>query len=386
MSPRQGLVLVTDDSETVSAVAAAVERNGELAAEGVCSDLGQLVAVLQHTPAAAVLVDIDPGPKGMLAALDSIITRFANTRFIVLSSAGSNDLILEAMQAGARHFLVKQSIVTHLADVLQRLAPNGSAKTGKRGAAITVLAASGGCGATTIAVNLANELQLASAEPALLVDLDCSYGAVASYLGLEGQYGLADVLVSRSRIDRHLITSTAVPYSEGLQVLLSPVSIDPGKPAQLVYPHLGDALHACKRAYRFTVVDAPRVSMDVAVSLADASQVTLIVFQLAVKDIRAARSTVGILTERGIPAARIVPLVNRYRKRHSTVTLQDAEAALGEVPPRCVHNDFRSASRAIDYGQPLAQAARRSVLRRDLGQLAAELVEAHSHGVAIVAS
>ena len=55
MSPRQGLVLVTDDSETVSAVASAVERNGELAAEGVCSDLGQLVAVLQHTPAAAVL-------------------------------------------------------------------------------------------------------------------------------------------------------------------------------------------------------------------------------------------------------------------------------------------------------------------------------------------
>ncbi len=386
MSPRQGLVLVTDDSETVNAVASAVEQNGELASEGVCSDLRQLVVVLQHTPAAAVLVDIDPGPKRMLTDLDPIITRFTNSRFIVLSSASSNDLMLEAMQAGARHFLVKQSIATHLADVLQRLAPNGSAKTGKRGAAITVLSASGGCGATTIAVNLANELQLAAAEPALLVDLDCSYGAVASYLGLEGQYGLADVLVSRSRIDRHLITSTAVPYSEQLQVLLSPVSIDPANPAQLVYPHLGDALHACKRAYRFTVVDAPRVAMDVAVSLADGSQVTLIVFQLAVKDIRAARSTVRILTERGIPAARIVPLVNRYRKRRSTVTLEEARAAMGGVPLRCVHNDFRRASRAIDYGQPLAQAAPRSVLRRDLSRLAAALIEARTQGIAIATS
>jgi pilus assembly protein CpaE len=209
---------------------------------------------------------------------------------------------------------------------------------------------------------------------------------VASYLGLEGQYGLADVLVSRSRIDRHLITSTAVPYSEQLQVLLSPVSIDPANPAQLVYPHLGDALHACKRAYRFTVVDAPRVAMDVAVSLADGSQVTPIVFQLAVKDIRAARSTVRILTERGIPAARIVPLVNRYRKRRSTVTLEEARAAMGGVPLRCVHNDFRRASLAIDYGQPLAQAAPRSVLRRDLSRLAAALIEARTQGIAIATS
>ena len=134
------------------------------------------------------------------------------------------------------------------------------------------------------------------------------------------------------------------------------------------------------------MVDAPRVPMDVAVSLASTSQVTLVVLQLAVKDVKVARSMMRILTERGLPAARIMPLVNRYRKHRSTISMQEAEAALGGVSLRPIRNDFRGARRAIDFGQPLSQAAPRSALRRDLRRLAAELIEAHSQGTPVAGS
>jgi Flp pilus assembly CpaE family ATPase len=163
-------------------------------------------------------------------------------------------------------------------------------------------------------------------------------------------------------------------------VLLSPVSIDPSEPAQLVDSHLGDALHACRRAYRFTVFDAPRVATSVAALLGGASVATLIVCQLAVRDIRAVRTLVRILTDRGLPSERVVAVVNRYRKRRSTITLREAREALGDVKIRCLPNDFRRTSRAIDFGKPLAEVSRRSALRRGIAQLASQLLELESRG------
>ena len=52
----------------------------------------------------------------------------------------------------------------------------GGAKPGQSlGNVITVLQASGGCGATTVAINLANELRLKTSEPVLTIDLDSSF-------------------------------------------------------------------------------------------------------------------------------------------------------------------------------------------------------------------
>src|SRR6185312_6715325 len=96
---------------------------------------------------------------------------FPDTRFIVLSTAMGNELLLDAMKAGARHFLLKAAIVAELHDVLKRLSSDSAPSS--TGAAVTILSAGGGCGATTVAVNLAAELQLRGeaghADPALVV-------------------------------------------------------------------------------------------------------------------------------------------------------------------------------------------------------------------------
>ena len=65
-----------------------------------------------------------------------------------------------------------------------------------RGSAVTILSAGGGCGATTLAVNLAAELGAIdpSSDPPLVVDLDYHYGAVSTYLAVQGDYGVLDLL------------------------------------------------------------------------------------------------------------------------------------------------------------------------------------------------
>ena len=178
------LLLVTRDSKAQSSVGAVLAANERFGPFEECVDLKALAARLDGTPGGAALVDIDPAPGEILAELERTVPRFDGTRFVVLSSVLKDDIVFDAMQAGACHFLLKDSITSKLESVLERiLLPDRKGKSGQ-GSLTTVLSVSGGCGSTTIAVNLAHEMQLASDQSVLLVDLDPAYGAVASYLDI----------------------------------------------------------------------------------------------------------------------------------------------------------------------------------------------------------
>ncbi len=110
-----------------------------------------------------------------------------------------------------------------------------------------------------------------------------------------------------------------------------------------------------------------------------ASTVTLLVFQLTVKDLRLARAMLAGLAERGISTDSILLLANRYCKRKSMISPAEASRAFADQPVHCVSNDFRSAIRSLNYGQPIARVAKRSRLRRDIRQLAKNLAKAHAN-------
>ena len=264
MNTAADILLVTQEPQVAQTVADAINVNGQLAARGICRNLDDLVITLDRGPVPAVVVDIDPKPIQMLNDLDPIINRHPGTRFIVVSSS-QGDLLMQAMQVGVRHFLLKDRIGAELMSVLQRLIPaNAGSRNGHHssGAVVTVQSAGGGCGATTLAINLANELHLLSNQPTLLIDLDIAYGAAAGYLGINAQYGIADVLRDGDRIDSHLVRSTAVVHSDDLHVLVSPATVDMENPATLQFEHLGRALQKA-RELGYTVE-----TMDITASLA----------------------------------------------------------------------------------------------------------------------
>jgi len=366
-----GVVLLTCDHDTVANVTLVLQKSGRFELAGVPTSLSGLVRRMEHSSTSAVLVDIDPGPVLMLEELESIIARFPGPRYIVISSTFSNELMIEAMQAGARYFLVKRAINAELSDVLDRLVVYGSSAPCARGQAITVLSASGGCGSTTLACNLANELGIANSQSALLVDMD-PYGAVAPSLGMEGQYGVADVLSHNDRIDGNLIHTSSVVYSDTLHVLLSPASINLAQPMPLHSEYLGELIEACKDAYAYAVIDAPRVPMDIAATLVGSSCATLLVFQLTVKDIHIVRSIYSALIEMGVETDKLVLVVNRHSRRNA-IGFEEAQNALGGVDLKRIRNDYRNAVRGLNYGQPLSQVAPSSALRNDVRKLAEEI-------------
>lgn len=384
MSAPNGVLVVTQETQTAQAVARVISSNEQVVSRGVCNNLDDLLMTLDRAYAPAVLVDIDPKPAQMLSELDHVISRFNGTRFIVISSEQRTDLMMQAMQVGVRHFLLKSNIANELNGVLQRLLPNTGTRNGHgaHGSIVTILSSGGGCGATTLAVNLANELHLLTNDPTLLIDMDCCRGGAAGYLGVTAQYGLADVLSDGDRIDSNLIKSTAVQHAGGagdhFHLLASPATVDMEGPLTPQWEHLSRALQKGKDAYSFAVVDAPQATMDVAALLGRASVITYLMLELDVEDIRVARAMYTGLVSRGVPQDRILPLANRYRGRREMITLAEAQRAIGCTQMGHLSNDYKAVLSAVNYGKPLAENSPRSELRLDIQTLAKGIYEAVS--------
>jgi len=382
MSAQSNVLLMTPDASLAAEVNRALSGNGHVLEPTWPQTARDLLAHLTRSSAAmpVVLVDLDPQPRQILSDLERVVARFPGSRFVGLADQLSSELLLESMQVGLRRVVSKRTMHGELHAVLDRLMGGASAGGSGQGELLTMLSASGGCGTTTLAVNLAYELarqpSAAGGQRALLIDMDCHYGAMATYLGLEPRYGLDQILNYSGPIDTDLLSTTATAWGDELHVLASPASIRFCKPEPLNMDRLEQALRCARQAYRHTIVDAPRVGMELASILATASTRTLLVFQLTVKDIRIARQMLDALVEWGVPPGNLLPVANRYARRQM-ISLDDASKALGGIRIACVRNDWSAAIAGLNYGQTLAQAAARSVLRKDLQDLLEQVVPAY---------
>lgn len=368
------ILLVTRDEATVEKIKSALDESDLLRLAGVRKEVSELRSYLSNKKVQAVVVDIDPDPSKVLYELSAILTAYPEIYVVVVCSHFTKKLALQAMQARVRHFLEKNTIASDLTKELQQLIHGGAKKEAGLGSTvISIFSSGGGCGATTVAVNLANELRLLSSKPVLVIDLDSCYGTVSTYLGIKSQFGIADVLTRKGLIDQHLIQSSAYNYMENFHVLPSPAGIESPRAKSLQFENLPRVLEACREVYRYTVIDAPRMPEDDVAKLADLSDILLIVFQLTVKDVNFARSMVLSLTKSGIASEKIISLANRVKTRGPLVRFQDGKKAVGAKSCHAIRSDWRKAMKSVNSAQPLAQVVQKSGLRNDYRKLAAKV-------------
>jgi pilus assembly protein CpaE len=378
------VLLLTQEDQTADAVRSVLEARGLLNGGDICRTMMDLRTRLSQGPTNGhpriAMVDIDRDPDRTLSELRMVAAAYLHTWFIVMAKEFDEQRVLHAMQAGARHFLRKSAIATELDPVLEHLLVQEPQAAARLGTILSVFSCSGGCGATTVAVNLAGELRLAAARRILLVDLDPHYGAAAAYLGLQGRYGIGHILGRQGPIDRHLIESTAVTHDHGLDVLLSPATAQADAGVSLNYGRLLATLEACREVYDYVLVDAPRLAREVTADLASVSRLNLIVLQLTVRDVTCAGSLVSFLTSQGVARERILPLANRVGRRGPLLKLDDSRRAIGTGTLHPIRSDWARAVRSGNHGRPLCDVACRSRLRRDFRRLAAQIHQCTSNG------
>ncbi|MEM7622812.1 MAG: hypothetical protein AAF235_06370 [Planctomycetota bacterium] len=368
-------------------IGAAFGDDDLLSPVATCPNIAGLVEALSAQHPGLVLVDIDPDPMDALAELQDIVDRHPLCRFVILAPEFDRNLIVLAMQSGARHFMPKPWIDEGMAPVCRELceqielrlaevaAPRDDVAEGS-GPVLSVLSAGGGSGATTLAVALADacaEIRVRESDGApVLIDLDERFGSAATHLNAAGDYGIADLLAREGPLDAELVHSAAVDHDGRFGLLLSPAAVAYDAASMIPIERLGEVIDAMRSTDAATVIDAPWLPPQSAAALADVSCLTLVSMSLSVRDVRAARMLLGVIKAES-PGAR-VGIAVRVSRRRGAVSLKDAIEALEHDGPVFEVPDDPVADEAWTKGVTLREISRKSKLVRAIDQIARSVI------------
>jgi pilus assembly protein CpaE len=158
-------------------------------------------------------------------------------------------------------------------DVSQQLAAAatvaGDAEPARDGRIVTVFAAKGGCGKTTLAINLGVALARDTGHRVCIVDLDLSFGDVAISVQLDPARTIVDALPMAGHLDTAGAASLLTRYAPGLEMLLAPVT--PGDAEKVPPTLVGELLTVLRGIFDYVVVDTPAQFSEHVLTAMDAS-------------------------------------------------------------------------------------------------------------------
>jgi pilus assembly protein CpaE len=218
-----------------------------------------------------------------------------------------------------------------------------------QGPIITVCAARGGLGATTVAVNLAARLAHRCDSDTALVDLDLQRGDVCAFLNLTPISSLAAFAGSGRSTDEAFLRTTLSRHPSGVCVLSAPPEIEDAD--RVGYEVIQTALRLVRDHFPYTIVDTARTITGPTLAAFELSTKILVLSDLSVPGLRSARRLLDLFARLNLPLERGEVLITRAVP--GPVSLEDAARALGRKPAMILPRDESAASTAMNAGTPL---------------------------------
>lgn len=249
---------------------------------------------------------------------------------------------------------------------------------------IAVVNQKGGCGKTTVSINLASALAGAG-QSVLLVDMDpqshCAVGLAVPEDQIE--QSIYDVLISRSRNEPIKLTEILWQVSDNLE--MAPASIDLSAFEQQMagIPDrescLKEALHEIRDSYDYTVIDCPpAVGLLTFNALRAATDVIVPVETgyFALHGLSKQLETLSILCRRYSQQVNVKVLASMYdvRTKMAREILAELRSHFDDKMFKTVVSFNTKIKEASSFGQPISEYDPASKGRRDFSALAEEIL------------
>src|SRR5579875_1339452 len=236
----------------------------------------QAEELLAYSRVNLLVVVLSPFPDRALNLLQKIRFQVSGP-VLAVGMASDSKLILRALHEGADHYLDETDLETQLASVLRRLQFKEETARQSSGRLIGILGASGGSGASTLAVNLAGVLAR-DRERCALIDLKPGVGDLAALLDLKPTHNLADLCLNAGRMDREMFESALTPHPSGIYLLAPPLVYEDIR--LLTVQGVNKTLQLARDIFRFTVVDLEDYYHEEQVVVLRQADFILLVFRL----------------------------------------------------------------------------------------------------------
>ncbi|MCA1692142.1 MAG: AAA family ATPase [Actinobacteria bacterium] len=238
---------------------------------------------------------------------------------------------------------------------------NGSAQ---HATVFTIASATGGCGKTFFATNLAYFLAHHTGKRTCLVDLDLQFGEVSTALRLRPRYSIADLL-SREDEDGDLaahFTEYTVNHDTGVVVLPAPK--DPSDADRIHPTDVTKVLQAARAKFDYVVVDTPAQLSEVVLAAFDLSDSLYVMATMDLPSVRNMGVFLNTLDKLKIPSDNVNLILNKAERDVGI----DVEQITKLFPQgfSAVLPYAREVSKSVNVGTPILAFSPQSEVSRKL--------------------
>ena len=306
-------------------------------------------ALAQQCGANICFLDVATNPEHAQVLIAEICT---SVPVVVLHHRNDADLILRCLRRGACEYLADPGTdsVRAVFDRLHRKQP-GNARP--QGVVYCVVPGKPGCGASSLATQLAVDLH-SSASKVLLVDCDPMNASVAFMLKLKSEFHLGDAVRDWKRMDEDLWNRLTV-HACGVEIVPAPESA--AARIDITRPLAGELCAWWRERYAVTVLDMPDIRAAADWGFAALADVILLVTTNELTAMQSTRRCLSYLPRESTDRARLRLILNRYTPA-TGLKREDVKTALGLEPFAILANDYDVMQAALLDGKPAPAGSR----------------------------
>lgn len=382
-------VLIVDDvPETRENIRKLLQFENDIVVIGISSSGKQSIGTVKELQPDVVLMDISLPELEGISATEFLRHHYPAIQIIILSDQGDPKYMRRAMLAGARDFLTKPLESDELFSAIRRagkiaqdevakvgaqisglngrsqISPNGSTNLGK---IIMVYSPKGGCGVTTLAVNLGVALHSEETNVAL-VDGNMQFGDLAVFLNEQVRNSILDLAPRADELDPEILDDVMVTHSAtGIKLLAAPSRPEYSENIQ------GDqfikVLKYLRRMFSYVIIDSSCMLTDVVLGALDHSDLIVLITTQEIPAIKNARVFLDLTHVLRIQKQRILFVVNRFDKRIGIMPEKIGESFKQEIAA-VIPFDDRIVVPSINRGVPFMLGDRSRPIAKSVLSLA----------------
>jgi pilus assembly protein CpaE len=265
------VVAVTSSEESRAALSAQLGQVEHIQYDGVAIELYEAVHQCQKRTPDIIICELTGREIDAGLFMQAINMNIENPSIIIaLHRQLTPDIAFEAVRQGARDIIqypdeqdkMAAAMKKYVALLRRNMGHAVEVEEKKLGKFLALFASKGGSGTSTIAVNVAHEIQQSLREPVLLLDMDLCFNNTAVILNAKPSYSLGDLSQSKATdIDEGLIKKVIYQHDSGLELLVGSKSVMDDN--ELIAIELLDRiLNYAAENYSYIVVDLPSRLLD----------------------------------------------------------------------------------------------------------------------------
>jgi len=373
MATRKILVLDRNDA-LAEQLDAALARSVDPPKITSCARIGSVADVLENEgPFDLLVAGPSLGTRSGLARLRLIHEELPGMLLVLAFSRRPDSTLRDIVRAGAidllqlpvddRELAASVERALDVASSLRAAAPEAGAPllptapaAGGPGIVYTISSATGGCGKTFYATNLAYFLSRYTNRRVCIVDLDLQFGEVSTALRLRPKYTIFDALQRedtdeedlRAHIDEYCIT-----HETGVSVLAAPR--EPSEADRISPPDVTRILEAVRNRFDYVIVDSPPALTETVLAAFDMSDMLYVMATLDLPSVRNMSVFLSTLDRLKVPTDHVRLILN---KAETDVGI-DIEQVEKLFPQgfESVLPYAKEVSRSINLGMPVMAAS-----------------------------